>query len=91
MVDEFVNIFPNKVKLHLYIIINQQLYHFFKNTTGVINDTHIPTIISQGLQNGYGNMKGFTSQNVMAKVSFNQQFIYTNFDWEQSVEGMRAL
>ncbi|XP_020687734.1 uncharacterized protein LOC110103384 [Dendrobium catenatum] len=89
--DEFISLHTVDVDCHPFIRANEQFHPFFKNTVGAINGTHIPTVVSTHLQNRYCNRKGFTSQNVMAAVSFDQQFVYVASGWEGSAADMRVL
>ncbi|KAI0508208.1 hypothetical protein KFK09_014343 [Dendrobium nobile] len=61
------------------------------NVVGAIDGTHIPAVVNKNLQNRYRNRKGFTSQNVIAAVSFDRQFVYVGSGWEGSAADMRVL
>ncbi|KAI0497482.1 hypothetical protein KFK09_020711 [Dendrobium nobile] len=89
--DEFISIPSADVDCHPFIRANEQFHPFFKNAVGAIDGTHIPAVVSTQLQNRYRNRKGFTSQNVMAAVSFDRQFVYVASGWEGSAADMRVL
>ncbi|KAI0503795.1 hypothetical protein KFK09_014738 [Dendrobium nobile] len=89
--DEFISLPSADVDCHPFIRANEQFHPFFKNAVGAIDGTHIPAVISTHLQNRYRNRKGFTSQNVMAAVSFDRQFVYVASGWEGSAADMRVL
>ncbi|KAL0925196.1 hypothetical protein M5K25_003510 [Dendrobium thyrsiflorum] len=89
--DEFINLPQGDVECHPFVRSNAQFYPFFKNAIGAIDGTHIPAVVNNNLQNRYRNRKGFTSQNVMAAVSFDRQFVYLAIGWEGSAADMRVL
>ncbi|KAL0914199.1 hypothetical protein M5K25_017711 [Dendrobium thyrsiflorum] len=74
--EEFINLPQGEVECHPFVRSNAIFYPYFKNAIGAIDDTHIPVVVSNNLQNRYRNRKGFTSQNVMVAVSFDRQFVY---------------
>ncbi|XP_020677924.2 putative nuclease HARBI1 [Dendrobium catenatum] len=91
LLDEFISLPSADVDCHPFVRANEQFHPFFKNAVGAIDGTHIPAVISTNLQNRYCNRKGFTSQNVMATVSFDRQFVYVASGWEGSAADMRVL
>ncbi|KAL0926605.1 hypothetical protein M5K25_002844 [Dendrobium thyrsiflorum] len=89
--DEFINLPQGDVECHPFVRSNAQFYPYFKNAIGAIDGTHIPAVVNNNVQNRYRNRKGFTSQNVMAAVSFDRQFVYLATGWECSAADMRVL
>lgn len=70
---------------------NRNFYPFFKGAIGAIDGTHIPAFVEEENQNRYRNRKNFISQNVMAAVDFNRQFVHVVTGWEGSAADMRLL
>ncbi|KAI0501437.1 hypothetical protein KFK09_016382 [Dendrobium nobile] len=89
--DEFINLPQGDPECHPFLRSNTAFHPYFKNALGAIDGTHIPAIVSSNIQNRYRNRKGFTSQNVMAAVSFDRQFLYIAYGWEGSAADMRVL
>ncbi|KAL0919399.1 hypothetical protein M5K25_011491 [Dendrobium thyrsiflorum] len=91
LADEFITLPPVEVDCHPFVRANEQFYPFFRNAIRAIDGTHVPAVVGNTLQNRYRNRKGFTSQNVMAAVSFDRQFVYVASGWEGSAADMRVL
>ncbi|KAL0910311.1 hypothetical protein M5K25_021279 [Dendrobium thyrsiflorum] len=89
--DEFINLPQAEIECHPFVRSNALFYPYFKNAIGAIDGTHITAVVSNNLQNRYQNRKGFTSQKVMAAVSFDRQFVYIASGWEGSAADMRVL
>ncbi|XP_020086636.1 uncharacterized protein LOC109709015 isoform X2 [Ananas comosus] len=62
-----------------------------KNNIGAIDGTHIPVVVERSKQAPLRCRKGFTSQNMMAAVSFDLNFLFVCTRWEGSAAGMRVL
>ncbi|PKU66340.1 hypothetical protein MA16_Dca015245 [Dendrobium catenatum] len=89
--DELIEFPTTEVECHPFLRSNTQFYPFFQNAIGAIDGIHIPAVVSKRLHNRYRNKKGSTSQNVMAAVSFDRQFVYVGSGWEGCATDMRVL
>ncbi|OAY76845.1 putative nuclease HARBI1 [Ananas comosus] len=72
-------------------IRNNPNFHPFKNVIGAVDGTHIPVVVERSKQAPFRCRKGFTSQNMMAAVSFNLNFLFVCTGWEGSAADMRVL
>ncbi|PKA54055.1 hypothetical protein AXF42_Ash016220 [Apostasia shenzhenica] len=89
--DEYITLPNLTVPCHPHIKNNSNFYPYFKDILGAIDGTHIPAIVSRQKHRRYRNRKNFISQNVMATVSFDRQFVYVATGWEGSAADMRIL
>ncbi|KAG6528816.1 hypothetical protein ZIOFF_011001 [Zingiber officinale] len=62
-----------------------------KDCIGVIDDTHIPAMVSGQDINSYCNRHGEISQNVLAACNFDLEFIYVLSGWEGSAHDSLVL
>nr|CAD1837175.1 unnamed protein product [Ananas comosus var. bracteatus] len=88
--DEYLTLSPNNVMVHPIIRDNLNFYPF-KNAIGAIDGTHIPIIVPRSEQPRFQCRKRFTSQNMMAAVSFDHIFSFVCIGWEGSAVDMRVL
>ncbi|OAY68269.1 putative nuclease HARBI1, partial [Ananas comosus] len=88
--DEYMNLPPSNVTTHPRIRDNIN-FHPFKNAIGAIDGTHIPVCVEKSEQPRFRCRKGFTSQNMMAAVSFDHIFFFICTGWEGSAADMRVL
>ncbi|OAY72021.1 hypothetical protein ACMD2_26699, partial [Ananas comosus] len=88
--DEYMNLPPSNVTTHPRIQDNIN-FHPFKNAIGAIDGTHIPVCVEKSEQPRFRCHKGFTSQNLMAVVSFDHIFFFICTGWEGSAADMRVL
>ncbi|OAY82418.1 hypothetical protein ACMD2_22921 [Ananas comosus] len=88
--DEYVMLPSSNAAVHPRIRDNPN-FHPFKNAICAIDGTHIPVVVRRSKQALFHCRKGFTSQNMMAAVSFDQNFIFVCTDWEGSAADMRVL
>ena len=70
---------------------SSKFYPFFQNCVGALDGTHIYASIPPADRARYRNRKGFISQNVLAAVSFDMQFVYMLSGWEGSASDSRVL
>ncbi|XP_042460406.1 uncharacterized protein LOC122043909 [Zingiber officinale] len=68
-----------------------RFYSYFKDCIGVIDDTHIPAMVSGQDINSYCNRHGEISQNVLAACNFDLEFIYVLSGWEGSAHDSLVL
>ncbi|XP_020081683.1 putative nuclease HARBI1 [Ananas comosus] len=88
--QEYIQPPASNVGVHPRIIDNS-IFHPFKNAIGAIDGTHIPVVVRKSKQPRYRCRKGFTSQNMMAACSFDHQFLFVCTRWEGSAADMRVL
>jgi hypothetical protein len=62
----------------------------FKDAIGAIDGTHIKVIVPKELEIQHMNMKGYTSQNVMAICDFDLRFTFVVPGWPGSVHDTRV-
>ncbi|OAY66795.1 hypothetical protein ACMD2_20249 [Ananas comosus] len=79
--NDYLSLPPNNTMVHTRIRDNLN-FHPFKNAIGAIDGTHIPVIVPRSDQPRFRCRKGFTSQNMMAAVSFDHTFFFVCTGWE---------
>ncbi|PKA66191.1 hypothetical protein AXF42_Ash006888 [Apostasia shenzhenica] len=89
--DDYIVLPDSATPCHPHIRNNSHFYPYFKDILGAIDGTHISAIVPVHKQNQYRNRKDFISQNVMAAVSFDRQFVYVASGWEGSAADMRVF
>ncbi|OAY74504.1 hypothetical protein ACMD2_17091, partial [Ananas comosus] len=72
--DEYIMLPSSNTAVHPRIRDNLN-FHPFKNAIGAIDGTHIPVVVRRSKQERFHCRKGFTSQNMMAAVSFDHNFV----------------
>lgn len=70
---------------------NSKLYPFFKDCLGAIDGTHIYACVPSEDRARFRNRKNVISQNVLAVVNFNMEFMYVLSGWEGSAADGRVL
>ncbi|OAY65043.1 putative nuclease HARBI1, partial [Ananas comosus] len=88
--DNYIMLPSSNAVVHLRIRDNPN-FHPFKNAIGAIDGTHIPVVVKRSQQAPFRCRKGFTSQNMMAAVSFDLNFLFVCTGWEGSTTDMRVL
>ncbi|XP_020110243.1 uncharacterized protein LOC109725462 [Ananas comosus] len=88
--DDYVTLPPSYTTVHPRIRDNPN-FHPFKNAIGALDGTHIPVVVRKSKQPRFRCRKGFTSQNMMAAVSFDHIFLFVCTGWEGSAADMRVL
>lgn len=68
---------------------NLKYWPYFKDCVGAIDGTHIPIFVPERLHKRYRNRYGDLTQNVLAAVDFNMNFIYILAGWEGSGKVLR--
>lgn len=58
---------------------------------GAIDGTHIRASVPLELQGRFRGRKGWTSQNVLAAITFDLKFVYVLAGWEGSAHDSRIL
>ncbi|KAL3498187.1 hypothetical protein ACH5RR_040919 [Cinchona calisaya] len=61
---------------------NQRYYTWFADCVGAIDGTHIHASVPLEIQGRFRGLKGFSTQNVLAAISFNLKFTYVLAVWE---------
>ncbi|OAY82550.1 putative nuclease HARBI1, partial [Ananas comosus] len=88
--DDYIMLPSSNVAVHPRIRDNPN-FHPFKNAIGAIDGTHIPVMVKKSKQAPFRCRKGFISQNMMAAVSFDLNFLFVCTGWEGSAADMRVL
>ncbi|KAL5480800.1 hypothetical protein ACEPAI_9740 [Sanghuangporus weigelae] len=70
---------------------NKKLYPYLRDCLGALDCTHIHAHVLAEDRPRYRNRKGFISQNVLAVVSFDMQFMYVLSGWEGSAADSTIL
>jgi hypothetical protein len=72
-----------------------KFYPMFKDAIGALDGTHIPICVSRekskDAQVPWRCRKGYNSQNVLAAVDFDMNFVYVLAGWEGSAHDCRVL
>ncbi|OAY63076.1 putative nuclease HARBI1 [Ananas comosus] len=88
--DDYIMLSSSNAAVHPRIQNNPN-FHPFKNAIGAIDGTHIPVVVERSKQAPFRCRKEFTSQNMMAAVSFDFNFLFVCTGWEGSAADMRVL
>ncbi|OAY74020.1 putative nuclease HARBI1, partial [Ananas comosus] len=88
--DDYIMLPSSNAAVHPRIRDNPN-FHSFKNAIGAIDGTHIPVVVERSKQAPFRCRKGFTSQNMMAAVLFDLNFLFVCTGWEGSAADMRVL
>ncbi|XP_058186491.1 uncharacterized protein LOC131303576 [Rhododendron vialii] len=70
---------------------NRRFYPWFSDCVGAIDGTHIQASIPLELQGRFRGGKGWTSQNVLAAITFDLKFVYVLAGWEGSAHDSHIL
>lgn len=72
------------------LLMDEDIYPYFKDCIGAIDGTHIPAFVPEAKCAPFRNHKGEVSQNVLAACSFDFKFVYMLSGWEGSASDSHA-
>lgn len=81
----------SEVLLLKKICVLFDIFNFYQDCIGAIDDTHIFAIVPKCDVPSYRNRKGFVSQNVLATCNFDLEFMYVLSGWEGSAHDSKIL
>jgi hypothetical protein len=90
-------IYPNFVQLNLDSckqpdsIAKNPKYKPFKHALGALDGVHVPARVPASISSPWRNRKHFISQNVLAAVNFNFEFVYVLSGWEGSAHDTQVF
>jgi hypothetical protein len=90
VLDALMSIYPNYVKFDLdsckqpESMTTNPKYRPFKNALGALDGVHAPARVPASIASPWRNRKHFLSQNVLAVVNFDFEFVYVLAGWEGS-------
>jgi hypothetical protein len=97
VLEGLVALYPIYVRFNLdscaqpHKISRNPKYAAFKNCLGALDGVFVPARVPLDMQCNYRSRKGIISQNILAAVNFNFEFVYVLAGWEGSAHDTRVF